>query len=429
MEFDIFFSLSQTPVDGFTPSESEMFNNFFDQVQAADRLGFKVGWVAESHFSSEVQKKHVAPVIPHWKGEVGLNTDILQLSHRVFQRTRRIEMGSAVMNIICQGGPLAHAERLATFLTLHGLDPLEKRKLHCGFAAGRFDFMNRVSGVVARNDFETKFWPIVKGKVFTEAAEIFLRLLNGEALSSKQVTVAAIKRSDFRSEEDWRTGVELARNSGLLAQGPIETIAEIPLKNRWNFEATQIVPKDWRRDLLQLVIGSHEPALQEQVNQWAPVQVFNLSITRPEVIEDTHARMRNAYHPSGGPWTRGMMPRTVFVFLNEESGLTALERRNSAEKEAEAALSTYWTALEGTVDKQKVVSAANNALIGNAEDIAVAIANRFHPEDRLMLWFDFFNHDSARVIRNMEKFTTQVQPRVAELIAQKKKESKDEVRA
>ena len=121
MEFDVFFSISQTPVDGYLPSEAEMFRNFFEQVEAADELGFGTAWVAESHLSSEVQKQTSNPVIPHWEGEVGLNSDILQLSHRVFARTKRIETDSAVMNIVCMGGPVAHAERVATFLAHHGL--------------------------------------------------------------------------------------------------------------------------------------------------------------------------------------------------------------------------------------------------------------------------------------------------------------------
>ena len=36
MHFDIFFSISQTPVDGYMPTEAEMFRNFFEQVEAAD---------------------------------------------------------------------------------------------------------------------------------------------------------------------------------------------------------------------------------------------------------------------------------------------------------------------------------------------------------------------------------------------------------
>jgi hypothetical protein len=49
------------------------------------------------------------------------------------------------------------------------------------------------------------------------------------------------------------------------------------------------------------------------------------------------------------------------------------------------------------------------------EDVAAQIAERFHPEDRLMLWFDFFNHDSARVERNMETFMGKVVPKLEEL--------------
>lgn len=54
--------------------------------------------------------------------------------------------------------------------------------------------------------------------------------------------------------------------------------------------------------------------------------------------------------------------------------------------------------------------AADNALIGNPQDIADQIRTRFHPDDRLMLWFDFFDHDCARVIRGMEAFMKEVVP-------------------
>ena len=61
MQFDVFFSLSHTPVDGEVPSEAQMFQNFFDQVQAADELGYETAWLAEAHLSSEVQKKNKKP--------------------------------------------------------------------------------------------------------------------------------------------------------------------------------------------------------------------------------------------------------------------------------------------------------------------------------------------------------------------------------
>ena len=69
MEFDIFFSISQTPdTTGHTPSESEMFTSFFDQVVLADKLGFGVGWVAQAHLSTEIQKRNSKPVVPHYPG-------------------------------------------------------------------------------------------------------------------------------------------------------------------------------------------------------------------------------------------------------------------------------------------------------------------------------------------------------------------------
>ena len=151
MDFDVFFSISQTPVGGHMPSEGQMFENFFHQVEAADRLGFGIAWIAESHFSSQTQKSHKNPVVPHWEGEIGLNVDWLHLANHVFRRTRRIEVGAAIMNVLCNGGPIPAAEKVAYFTALHGLDPAESRRIHAGFAAGRFDFMNRVTGVVPRN--------------------------------------------------------------------------------------------------------------------------------------------------------------------------------------------------------------------------------------------------------------------------------------
>jgi hypothetical protein len=147
-----------------------------------------------------------------------------------------------------------------------------------------------------------------------------------------------------------------------------------------------------------------------------PVKVFNLSITSPEVIDATHERMAEVYHPDGGAWKRGDMPRTSFVFLNDEAGLTPEERSDAAKEEAQRALSAYWSALEGTIDPDKVTRAADNALIGNVEEVAAQMVERFHPEDRVMAWFDFFNHDSERVCRNMTAYMQRVVPLVETLL-------------
>ena len=110
------------------------------------------------------------------------------------------------------------------------------------------------------------------------------------------------------------------------------------------------------------------------------------------------------------------MPRTSFVFVNDEAGLSSEEQREAAHKEAEKALGAYWSALEGTIDPNKVQNAAQNALIGNVEDVAQQLVQRFHPDDRVMAWFDFFNHDSDRVCRNMCAYMEKVVPRVEELL-------------
>ena len=107
-----------------------------------------------------------------------------------------------------------------------------------------------------------------------------------------------------------------------------------------------------------------------------------------------------------------MMPRTIMVFVNDEEGLTPEEQDAAAMDEAKAALSTYWSALEGTIDPAKVERATDNAVIGNVERVSEQILERFHPDDRLMCWFDFFNHDSERVKRNMTAVMTKVAPRV-----------------
>ena len=72
MDFDIFLSIAQTPVAGHTPDEKTMFSNFFEQLQAADQLGFGTAWVAQAHLSTEDQKMNKNPVVPHWEGAVGL---------------------------------------------------------------------------------------------------------------------------------------------------------------------------------------------------------------------------------------------------------------------------------------------------------------------------------------------------------------------
>ena len=388
-----------------------MFQNFFAQLEAADALGFGTAWVAQAHLSTEVQKRNRQPVVPHWEGEVGLCTDFFQLAQTCFARTERIEVGSAVMSLLTHGGPVGIAERVGAFLALHGLDPVEKRRLRIGFSAGRFEFMARPYGIVPRDAVEEVAWPALRGQIFAEACEIFLRLLNGEVLSSETVRRTVLSRENFRSDGDWGAVQQAAVKRDALTAAP----DEIPIPNRYEFEELKTIPQEWRQELLDLILGSHDPPLQVACNRWRPVKTFNLSITPPAVIDATHARMRDCYHLDGGPWQRHYMPRTVFVFLNEEPGLAAAERSAAAHAEARQALGSYWGALEGTIDPMKVASAADNAVIGNADEVAQQLAEGFDSKDCVMAWFDFFNHDSERVVRNMEAFMQKVAPQVAGL--------------
>ena len=188
VEHDIFFSISQTPDEhGHIPDEATMLRNYFQQLACADELGFGVGWIAQAHLSTETQKSNAKPVVPHWKGEVGLCTDFPQLALESFRRTKNIEIGSAVVSILASGGPIAQAERMANLLSLHGLDENEHRCLHVGFSAGRFEFMARPYGVVPRNAIEEAAWPALRGQIFMEAAEIFLRLLRGDVVNSDMI--------------------------------------------------------------------------------------------------------------------------------------------------------------------------------------------------------------------------------------------------
>jgi len=412
MDFDIFLSIAQTPVEGYTPDEDTMFHNFFEQLKSADDLGFGTAWVAQAHLSTEVQKMNKNPVVPHWEGEVGLCTDFFQLAHLMFAKTKKIHVGSAVMSLLTHGGPVGIAERVGAFLALHGMNKNEKRNLRIGFSAGRFEFMARPYGIVPRDIVEESAWPALRGQIFGEACEIFLRLLNGEIVNSDTVRKTILTRSNFRSDDDWDKVQHAIIDRDSLSEAP----DSITIPNRYIFEDVKNIPQAWNRDLLDLVLGSHDPQLQKDVNEFRPVKVFNLSITPPELIEATHDRMSKHYHSDGGPWKRNYMPRTLMVFVNDEPNLSDSERSKAAKEEADKSLSSYWGALEGTIDPMKVSKAADNSVIGNVEEVAQQIAERFHPDDCVMAWFDFFNHDSPRVIRNMEAFMNKVVPRVEELI-------------
>lgn len=403
MLFDVFFSICQTPVDGVQPSEKQMFAHFFDQVQAADEFGYDVAWVAESHLSCEVQKHNPGAVIPQFQGEIGLNTDILLLAPHIFARTKRIAVGAAIKSLLCNGGPMAHAEAVKSFLTLHQFSPDAGRKLHLGVAAGRFPFSSAPYGIVPRNAVEKAAWPALKGKIFAEALEIFLRFMRGEIFSSQDVAPTRLSRADMRSDDDWQKILQAAGR---------RDVQEIAIENRWTFARTGVIPNETPLDDLQLYVGSHDPRIQDFANSLLPCGVLNLSITPGEEIERTHQRMPATYHRDGGTWSRSLLPRTVLVFLDATPGLNPAQQSSRAHEKARKALNTYWNALEGTLDPARIENAVNNAIVGNAMECASQLKQRFHPDDRLLLWFDFFNHNNDEVITSMRDFKRFVAPLV-----------------
>lgn len=408
MRYDLFLSICQTEVDGIMPSEREMFANFFDQVKYADELGYETAWIAETHLSCQVQKENPGAVIPQFKGEIGLNTDILQMAHLVMAHTKRINVGSAIRNIICNGGPIAHAEAIRTFLSLQKMaNPQSRRKLEIGFAAGRFPFSNTPYGFKPRNAFEETTWEVTKNKFFQEATEIFLRLLKGEYLSSADISKRDLQRKDFRKEEDWLQALIAAKAEGHI--GATET-ERIPLNPMWNFEKVGVIPFEAPLDNLNLTLGSHDPETQILANTILPVGVFNLSITPPQVIEETHQRMALNYHPLGGAWRRDLMPRTVLLFIDETPGLSPAEQSQKARAQATKAWNNYWLAMEGTLDPRKVESAVGNTIAGHPAEVADLIRAKYHAEDRLMLWFDFNNHNNSEVKTSMRLFMEKVRP-------------------
>jgi hypothetical protein len=52
-----------------------------------------------------------------------------------------------------------------------------------------------------------------------------------------------------------------------------------------------------------------------------------------------------------------------------------------------------------------------NAVYGSPEKVYKDLTERFHPEDRLMTWFDFNTNDAAVVIQRMRAFVNHVVPR------------------
>ena len=160
-----------------------MFSNFFEQVEAADVFGYGTAWIAESHLSTEVQKSHANPVVPHWQGEIGLNTDIFQMAHRVFTDPQHSRgFGGHEPGVQRRTGCPCRANRGILRVARNG--PTRTPTAVCRVFGRSLSSMNRAYGIVPRNDVEAP--AALRGRCLA-ACEIFLRLLRGDVLSSDDV--------------------------------------------------------------------------------------------------------------------------------------------------------------------------------------------------------------------------------------------------
>jgi alkanesulfonate monooxygenase SsuD/methylene tetrahydromethanopterin reductase-like flavin-dependent oxidoreductase (luciferase family) len=376
MKFDVFHSIGR--IDSVSPrlGDAAVFRQFFRQLGAAEALGFGTMWVAESHFSSEVQKHNPEPVIPNYHGEVGLNADSMQLAQVILERTQRIGFGTAIFNIVGgNGGPLAAADRVRSLAWLNHLRDTPRR-LDIGIASGRFPYINRPFGIVPRDAAEREHWREVQRYVFAEALEIFLRLTAGDTLGSADV--------------------ELYKGK------------DLPFGPRWQFERLKLVPEmpSDAAGAPRFVLGSADPLARDHAMRFADLDIFNLSFTPPDAINKTHAEMTKLCAAVGRTWHRARMPRTVLVFIDKDA--------KKARARADAAFDTYIEAMRGTAqvpDKQLLM---DRALIGDSAMVRAQLAaddpHGFHADDRLMLWFEFNQTDGDAILAQMRQFGDDVMP-------------------
>ena len=107
-----------------------------------------------------------------------------------------------------------------------------------------------------------------------------------------------------------------------------------------------------------------------------------------------------------------MLPRLTLVFLNTTPGLSAEEQSARAQKKARRSLEMFWLAHAESLDLAAIETALKSALVGNESEVVGQLKSRYHQDDRLMLWFDFCNHNSKEVVSNMAEFQRVVVPQV-----------------
>jgi alkanesulfonate monooxygenase SsuD/methylene tetrahydromethanopterin reductase-like flavin-dependent oxidoreductase (luciferase family) len=393
MIFDLFHSISDPVIAGKSLGPSQVFAQFLRQVKLAETLDVDTVWLAESHFSSEVQKKTSVATIPQFHGEVGLNSDSFQLFHWLMHETKKINLGTGIHNIVGgSGGPIASADRvnMLHFLNQNSETP---RTLRMGVASGRFPYQNVPFGVVARNKTEDDFWFFIKRTVFLEALEIFLRLLNGEELESNDIARYQVTAGE--AECYFKDKLDAMKRKYAFP---------LPIPKRWAFEKLKLVPETKSKEGLRIVLGSSDPEALELGCRYWDLDLFNLSFTPPAELERLHAKMRASCDRRKVVWHRSRLPRTVMVFVDPE--------RERALNRAHFVLDNYIEAMRGTaaVPDKKVL--LERALVGDAAEVREQLSAQnprgFHSDDRLMLWFEFNQLDGVDIENQMKYFFNEV---------------------
>ena len=195
MQFDIFFSISQTPVDGVTPDEATSSRTSSSR------------WRPRMHWASARRGRRVAPVdrgpeaacqcgrpalagrdrSEHGHlsdGPCGLSSDQehpRRLGGHEPGLQRRPING---LSRLRPSAPCTHGSRRAA-AALH-------RVLCWAIPVHESCIRNQ-----PRNAVEEAAWPALRGQVFAEACEIFLRLVRGDTLASADVRETWLSRANF----------------------------------------------------------------------------------------------------------------------------------------------------------------------------------------------------------------------------------------
>jgi hypothetical protein len=261
--------------------------------------------------------------------------------------------------------------------------------------------------VLPRDAEERILWKQYKRFVFLEALEIFLRLSNGEVLSSDLLTRPTIGREHFDSEGAWeKARAELARLSSVSVPLP----ERLPYKPRWRFEPLRLVPSltPTMRECQRFVLGSSDPLAREVAYKYADMDIFNLSFTSPESLNAIHTEMIQRCNATGREWHRSRLPRTVLVFIDRD--------HKRAQSSASRSMDVYIEGMRGTLPTPPKEALLAKALVGDAQAIRDQLAEGnergFHRDDRVMLWFEL-SRSHEDVVKQMRYFAEEVMPHFA----------------